>query len=273
VSGPATPAIQPKVARAEAEAFASVPPLGSSALLWLVGSLIAGAWLIAFVAEITGEAQALHHHALLSSGGPPLWLAVPLSLLSWQVMTAAMMLPSSLPALRAFGVSRPVIAIAAFLGAYAITWSAYGLAAFFGDAGLHAFVHATPWLAARPQLVGAAVLAIAGAYQLLPVKHRGLAACRQPDDRGSIVDPRNHRSASAGLHAGLRHAFDCVASSWALMLLMFAAGFANLAWMAILTAVMTYETMGRHGHRIAAVFGCVLLGLAGAEILGLVPAM
>jgi len=187
-------------------------------------------------------------------------------------MIGAMMLPASLPAVRAVaqGASQRAVIVAAFLAAYAIAWTAFGLAAFLGDAGLHAFVHANPWLAERPQLIAGSVLALAGAYQVVPGKHQALAACRHPDERVTIgiVDSDTAR---AGVRAGVRHAIDCVASSWALMLLMFAAGFANLAWMAILTLVMTYEALGRHGHRVAAVFGSALLGLAAASLFGLVP--
>jgi predicted metal-binding membrane protein len=46
------------------------------------------------------------------------------------------------------------------------------------------------------------------------------------------------------------------------MLLMFAAGVANLWWMSALTAVMVYEKVGRHGDRITRPVGFALLALA-----------
>ena len=54
------------------------------------------------------------------------------------------------------------------------------------------------------------------------------------------------------------------------MLLMFAAGFANLAWMAILAAVMAYEALGRGGARFGMVVGVALLALAGVAGSGVV---
>jgi predicted metal-binding membrane protein len=54
------------------------------------------------------------------------------------------------------------------------------------------------------------------------------------------------------------------------MLLMFAAGVANLWWMAALTAAMAYETIGRRGQRAASAVGFVLLGLAGLVLNGAV---
>jgi predicted metal-binding membrane protein len=229
----------------------------------VVALAIGGAWLIAVLAQLTGNAGALHHHALIE-GGPPLWVALPLFLVAWQVMIAAMMLPASLPALRVFarasaGLSRPRLAMAAFLFAYAAVWTAYGLAAFLGDVGLHHLVDTTPWLGERPWLIEASVLIVAGAYQFAPLKRQRMAACRHPVTR--LVPATEIAPGPARL--GFRHALDCVLSTWALMLLMFAAGFANLSWMAALAAVMAYETVGRHGKRAAPLVGILLIGLAG----------
>ena len=43
---------------------------------------------------------------------------------------------------------------------------------------------------------------------------------------------------------------------------MFAAGFANLWWMADLALVMAYEATGRHGRMVASIVGGGLLFLA-----------
>jgi predicted metal-binding membrane protein len=222
---------------------------------WIPIAIIAAGWLVAIAAEVSGQAGLLHHHHLIGDGALPLWLAAFAFLGGWQVMVAGMMLPASLPAIRVFARGRA--SVVGFLLAYVLVWTAFGLVAFFGDAGLHATVHATPWLAERQWLIEAAVLIVAGAYQFLPWKRRGLAACRHPAGRGAPDD---------GFDAGFRHGVDCLKSSWALMLLMFAAGFANLAWMAILAAVMAYEAVGRHGQRVASAFGLALLALAVAVV-------
>jgi predicted metal-binding membrane protein len=245
--------------------------------------LIAGAaWLISLALEVTGRAGALHHHALIEPGAPPLWVAVPLFLVAWQVMVGAMMLPAST---RAVGVvtgsrfvARPGRALAGFLLAYALVWSAFGVAAFVGDMGLHALVHASPWLAARPWLIQAFVLALAGAWQLVPLRRRALEACRHPARRVGLAIGGNpadsgrvaSRDFSAALRSGLAHGLDCLVASWAVMLLMFAAGVANLAWMAVLAAAMAYEALGRHGARFGIVLGFVLLDLAAIAATGVV---
>jgi predicted metal-binding membrane protein len=225
-------------------------------------ALVGAAWFLAVVAQATGKAGLLHHHALIE-GGPSLWLAVPLFLVSWQVMVAAMMLPASLPTIRALAARAPDLLqpafLLAFLGAFALVWSGFGLAAFLGDDVLHHVADATPWLGARPWLIEASVLVLAGAYQLTPLKRRALAACRHAP---VVVGPGSARPSTAAddpVRLGVGHALVCLGSSWALMLLMFAEGFANLWWMVALTTLMVYETAGRHGQRAAAAVGALLL--------------
>ena len=232
-------------------------PLTSPAAV-AVATATGTAWLVAVLAQATDRAELLHHHSLIEHG-PPVWIALPIFVVAWQVMIAAMMLPGSLPAIRAFEARSTARGLPAFLGVYALIWTTFGIAAFIGDMALHQVAHATPWLAARPWLIEFGLLAVAGAYQLTTFKRRALAACRHPaaEEPGSMTDDRG----SVG--SGLRHGLDCLASSWALMLLMFGAGVANLGWMAVLTAGMTYEVIGRHGTRASAALGFVLLGLAG----------
>lgn len=223
-----------------------------------VAGLIGAAWLIAVIAQATGNAASLHHHALIE-GGPPLLIGVPLFLFGWLVMIAAMMLPASLPAIASGrGTAAPRgpsgREVTGLLLAYALVWSIFGLLAFAGDVVLHTVVDATPWLGQRQWLIEASVLAMAGLYQFAPTKRRSLAACRHP--RGREVPARVPRTS---FRWGLEHAGDCVGSSWALMLVMFAAGFADLMWMVLLTMVMTYESTGRYGPRLASLVGGLLV--------------
>jgi len=163
------------------------------------------------------------------------------------VMVAAMMIPASISAFQMYTPLRR------FLGAYVVVWLLVGLAFFAGDFVLHRIVDATPWLIERPWLVEAGVVAFAGAYQLSAVKRRALEKCRLP----AVA-----HGGDGELHAGLRHALDCVMASGPLMLLMFAAGFANIAWMAALAMLMTYEARGARGQDVAKASGLVLLYLS-----------
>jgi len=226
----------------------------------IVISLIAGAWVIALAAQWSGSAILLHHHTLIE-GGPPLWLAVPFFLLGWQVMIGAMMLPASLPTIRL--VEAEVGSRGAFLAAFAVVWTAFGLAAFAGDFTLHKIVDATPWLAARPWIIEGGVLGLAGAYQFVPFKRRALDACRHP----IALLATSSRMGRGWVELGLHHGLACLASSWALMLLMFAEGFANLWWMLALTIAMVFETTHRYGQRATSAVGLVLLGLSVATLV------
>jgi predicted metal-binding membrane protein len=228
----------------------------------LVG--IAAAWASAIAAQLAGAAALVHHDSLLAGGGPPLLLAALLSVLAWQVMIAAMMVPSSLPlvGLYARASSRAPQrrrAMAAFLAGYALVWSAFGLGAFGADAGLHAAVNSSPWLKNHDWWIGGSVLALAGAFQFTSLKDACLDKCRHP---AQFMTRYYERGVGGGLRLGMRHGAFCVGCCWALMLVMFAAGVASLIWMALLTGVMIHEKTRPAGARAVPVTGVALLAAA-----------
>jgi predicted metal-binding membrane protein len=232
---------------------------------------IAAAWAVAVAAEVSGRGQALHHDALAEGVLPP-WTALGLFLLAWQLMIVAMMLPASLPLIRLFSRAsanqpRPLRAKAAFLGGYAVVWTSFGAAAFLGDLGRHQLVERWAWLATRPALVGGAVLLLAGGFQFSKVKDRCLTVCRHP--AGYLLQ-HYRRGTDAAFRLGAGHGVFCVGCCWALMLVAFAAGVANLWWMAALTAVTVFEKTGRGGHRGVRPIG---LGLIVLGILMLAQAL
>ena len=224
---------------------------------------IAIAWAAALAAQAVGAAALLHHDALLVDGPSPL-LAGLLFLLAWQVMIAAMMLPSSLPLVRLYArASLPAPgrerAMAAFIAGYAAVWSAFGALAFAFDAGVHAVVSASPWLHAHEWAIGGLVLALAGGFQFTPLKDACLDRCRHP---AQFLMRHYERGAAGGFRLGARHGAFCVGCCWALMLVMFAAGVASLLWMAALTALMIHEKTRPAGARAVPVTGVALLAAA-----------
>jgi predicted metal-binding membrane protein len=228
---------------------------------------VAAAWTVAVAAEASGVAGSLHHDSLLE-GGPGFGPALVLFLVSWQVMVAAMMLPSSLPLVRMFSTVSARApgggqALAAFLGAYALVWSAFGLLFFAGDAALHAGVAASPWLSAHDWAIAPSVLLLAGAFQFTPLKDACLKACRHP---ASFMQRHYRRGTGGGFMLGLRHGLFCVGCCWALMLVMFAAGAASLIWMAALTALMVHEKTRPSGAQTVPLTGVVLLA-AGSTLM------
>ena len=224
---------------------------------------IAAAWAVAVIAQASGKAALLHHDALIE-GQLPLWVALGLFLLAWQVMIAAMMLPSTLPMIRLFAATSTSQESsgetqAAFLAGYLVVWTVFGALAFVGDMGLHHLVDATPWLAARPWLIAGSALSLAGAFQFSGVKDRCLSQCRHP---GAYLLAHYRRGVGPAFRLGRGHGLFCLGCCWALMLLMFAAGVANLWWMAALTALMVYEKVGRRGAGATRPVGALLFVLA-----------
>jgi len=239
-------------------------PLARPAILWAIGV----AWTLALVAEVTGGQMALHHGPLIE-GALPVWAALIVFLVAWQVMIAAMMLPSSLPLVGLFfqaASSHPGAprAKAAFLAGYAAVWSAFGTLAFGGDVALHRVVDSWPWLDRRPWLLGGVVLMLAGAFQFSELKHRCLKVCRHP---GVYLLRHYGRGTARAFRVGTGHGLFCLGCCWALMLVSFAVGVANLPWMAVLTAVMVFEKTGRGAERGVAPIGIALLALGALVIV------
>ena len=234
--------------------------------------LIGAAWLVVAAGQLTGNASLGHVH-----GAPPaslpIWLGLASFLLSWQVMVAATMLPATLPSIRRAAAAtgdrlRPGRSAVMFLAGFAVVWTTVGLLAFVGGQVVGEALGANGWLAARPWLLQASIVALAGAYQLSPMKRRSLAACRQPD-------PPDHARAagSAVFQTGVRHGLACLGSSWALMAVMVVAGLGDLWWMAALAGVMVYEATGRHGQRLAVLVSPLLLWVSALILLpGWLPA-
>jgi predicted metal-binding membrane protein len=78
------------------------------------------------------------------------------------------------------------------------------------------------------------------------LKDRCLRVCRHP---GGYLLRHYRRGTGAAFRLGAGHGMFCVGCCWALMLVAFAAGVANLWWMAALTAVMVFEKTGPAGQR------------------------
>jgi predicted metal-binding membrane protein len=272
--------------RRAADTFAGVPSA--------VPAMIAAAWALAVVAEAAGgtllrgpagagaaQPQLADQSpiALLcplhladsgvrvadnASYGGSFWLAFALFLIAWQAMIAAMMLPSSLPLVRLFSLASSGApahrrSMAGFLAGYALVWTAFGAAAFAGDALLHRLIADDAELRAQRWIVLAGLLALAGAVQFTPLKDRCLTECRHP---GAFLMRHYRRGAGGGFTLGRRHGLFCLGCCWALMLVMFVAGVASLIWMGGLTVLMVYEKTAARGATAVPMAGIALLAWA-----------
>lgn len=227
-------------------------------LLWAVAA-------VCWVALLAGG----HHHdaAMLHSGATRSAAGIALSALlvagAWLEMIAAMMLPTTIPMVRMFNVvsargPRPTAARAAFLAGYLALWMVFCLGALAAATGIRAWATLSQvgWISARPGLVLAAALAIAGAFQLSPLKDRCLTQCRDPR---AFLFAHYRRGIRGGWALGLRHGLSCLGCCWALMLIMFVTGLGNVLAMLVLTAVMLAEKTTRWGRQLIVPLGVGLL--------------
>jgi predicted metal-binding membrane protein len=245
----------------------------------LLVALIGLAWLALWAWARSPYGRYLEHGDWMASGpaaflcrvvpAGELLLPALLYALAWILMTAAMMLPTTLPLFNVFDrmtARRPDHArLVMLLGlGYMAVWGVFGLLAH----GLHELVLAllqrSPTLAWHGWLIGAATLGLAGAFQFSRLKHQCLDKCRTP--LGFVIEHwRGPAPARQAFLLGAHHGVFCVGCCWALMLLMFALGTGSLGWMLLLAVLMAVEKNLPWGRRLSAPLGIALL--AGALVV------
>ncbi len=229
----------------------------------LMGVLIALAWLALGAWGQSPYGRFLSHEGLgeVRLGEIPVLLVF---VAGWTLMSAAMMLPTSLPLVTLFHTlvhRRPdrtwlvVLVIAGYLG----VWTLFGVVVHLGDWGLHHAAEQIEWLHANAWGIGAATLLLAGVYQFTPLKYHCLKRCRSP--LSFVVEHwRGRHEQAQALWLGVHHGIFCLGCCWALMLLMFAVGAGNLGWMLALGTVMVAEKNMSWGRRVSAPLGVLLIG-------------
>jgi predicted metal-binding membrane protein len=179
----------------------------------------------------------------------------PLVFAMWSAMMIAMMVPSAAPAVLLYakvyrhsaGESPPT---AAFVIGYLACWTGFSGLAATVDLALEGNA------LARPVAV-AALLIVAGIYQLSPLKNSCLTRCRSPAE----FLTRHYRPGAGGaLRLGLLHGAYCVGCCWLLMALLFVGGVMNLAWVAALTLLVAAEKLLPGGQWVARIAGIALIG-------------
>lgn len=102
-----------------------------------------------------------------------------------------------------------------------------------------------PAAAAR---IGAALLVIAGLYQLTPFKNLCLAKCRPPI---SVIMTSWRDGIAGALRIGLLHGGYCLGCCWLLFVILFPLGIMNIAAMAVITLVVFAEKTLPWGQPVA----------------------
>jgi predicted metal-binding membrane protein len=158
----------------------------------------------------------------------------------WATMMAAMMLPSTAPALLACTrTSSPPGGGIAFVGGYLLAWALAGLAAYaLVDTVRSLELGFLAWDEAGRYIAGGTIL-FAALYQLTPLKQACLRACRGP----VVLRERWRPGAGGALRMGLEHGGLCIGCCWAMMAALFALGVMSLGWMALVAALIAIEKL------------------------------
>ncbi len=191
--------------------------------------------------------------------------ALPLFLVMWITMMAAMMFPSVAPTatLWARTITRGstgtvrALRIGSFLSGYLIAWAGYGVIAFAALAAAQRLVDSSPRGA---MFFGSAIFAVAGLYQLTPMKDACLRHCRSP--LGHLMYYGSFKGVGRDLRVGLHHGAYCVGCCWAFMLVLVAVGVMNIAAMASLAAIIFLEKLSRRGPIIAKAVAVSFIAIA-----------
>jgi predicted metal-binding membrane protein len=234
---------------------------GVAALPRRVSTVIVAALLMCAAAAWLVTAQ---QATSMGMGGMAM-LGAGLFLVTWVVMMVAMMFPAVAPMVLAHATvvrsrGEGIIPTAVFVLGYLAVWTAVGLVplAMIQLLGSSFVSPGSGWL---PR-AGGAIIAIAGLYQLTPLKNACLRACRSPI--GFMLSHDFGGGNPAAARAGLSHGLYCVGCCWSLMAVLGVLGLMNLAWMAVFAVLFFLEKTWRYGVPLARVSGvaCVLLGLA-----------
>jgi predicted metal-binding membrane protein len=159
-------------------------------------------------------------------------------LTGWTLMMVAMMLPSIVPLVLLYRGPRALLVLG-----YLAVWGTVGL---------------LPYAAMEWGLEPGAglVLALAGAYELSPLKHACLRRCRSP--AAFLME----RYRSGPLRLGIEHAVWCTGCCAGLMATLVLAAAMGLAWAALLASLIFVQKVLPLGEVSARVTGVALLASA-----------
>jgi predicted metal-binding membrane protein len=233
----------------------------SIVLLFLV-PLVCWSWIVVMARDMYGPMTGASAWMMT-----PEWNARHLFLLwaMWAVMMAGMMLPSAAPLLLLYGAAGrrraggrlATYEIYVLAAGYVTTWSLFSIAAAAAQRVLSTLLVLSPMMTLTSPIVGAAVLVLAGLYQMTPLKRVCLRECQSPL---SFLMHHWRPGVRGAFRMGVDHGAYCLGCCWALMVLLCVGGGMNLAVIAALTVFVGFEKLGPFGVRSAKVSGALLIG-------------
>lgn len=207
------------------------------------------------------------------SGDPWSQQALLATFAMWVAMMALMMLPSAIPFLHMVRGSTPWAAqvsptavssprIAVTIG-YLVAWSCFSAVATLLQGGLASAGLLGHDASTSGVHLTALLLALAGAYQFAPWKHRMLARCVHP--LGFLLRHPG-RDVRAMLAMGMHYGVICIGCCAPMMLVLFAVGVMNVPWVLALAAFVFAEKLGLGGALLSRGAGVALLLAAVATL-------
>lgn len=191
----------------------------------------------------------------------------------WVLMMVAMMVPTAAPmtlmyaavARKAAAQHDPLAPTFVFVAGYITMWAIFSLVATAAQHALDQAALLSPMVVSASARLGAAILIVAGLYQLTSLKNACLQNCRAPAHFMS----RYWCTGSLGaFRMGLRLGAYCVGCCWILMALLFVGGVMNLLWIAAIAIFVLLEKTIPFGDVSGRVAGVAMI-LFGALDLAL----
>jgi predicted metal-binding membrane protein len=209
----------------------------------ILAPLVCWAWIVVLARDMYGPMTGASTWMMTAHWDAPhlllLWIM-------WAVMMTAMMLPSAAPMILLVDGGRGHIAAFGYLS----VWMAFSVGATALQWLLMRLLMMTPMMELSASGASALLLALAGIYQLTPLKRTCLTTCQSP----MACLSRRWRSGAFGAFCmGVEHGVYCVGCCWALMALLFVGGVMNLSVIAALTVFVAFEKLvplGLWGPRV-----------------------
>jgi predicted metal-binding membrane protein len=225
--------------------------------------IVSWAWIVVLARDMYGPMTGASAWMMT-----PEWRArhVLLLWLMWAVMMAGMMLPSATPTLLLYATAarqrqmeRATSRTYLLALGYLTVWALFSAGATALQRLLASRLILSPMMELVSPRASAAVLLLAGLYQLTPLKRACLTVCQSP--LGFLM--RRWRPGAFGaFRMGLDSGLYCLGCCWALMLLLFVGGVMNLTMILALTAFVALEKLAPVGPQGARVSGALLVALA-----------
>jgi predicted metal-binding membrane protein len=201
-------------------------PRGPSIVLLILLPLVCWSWIVVMASDMHGPMTGASAWMMTRE-----WDARHVFLLwaMWAVMMTGMMLPSAAPLLLLYGAAarrravggRATHEIYALAAGYVTMWSLFSIAATAAQRVLSMLLILSPMMTLTSRIFGAAVLLLAGVYQMTPIKSLCLRQCQSPT---SFLVHHWRPGIRGAFRMGVDHGAYCLGCCWALMVLLFVGG-------------------------------------------------